>query len=45
MFKDGAAIECFIAGEEPVKGVLISLDGKEWGAPFICSRLSGLDRR
>ena len=28
MFKDGAAIECFIAGEEPVKGVLVSLDGK-----------------
>lgn len=28
MFKDGAAIECFMAGEEPVKGVLISLDGK-----------------
>ena len=28
MFKDGASIECFIAGEEPVKGVLISLDGK-----------------
>jgi len=28
MFKDGAAIECFIAGEEAVKGVLISLDGK-----------------
>src|SRR5215204_1861331 len=28
MFKDGAAIECFIAGEEPVKGVLIILDGK-----------------
>jgi len=28
MFKDGAAIECFISGEEPVKGVLISLDGK-----------------
>jgi ATP-dependent RNA/DNA helicase IGHMBP2 len=27
MFKDGAAIECFIAGEEPVKGVLIGLDG------------------
>ena len=27
-FKDGAAIECFCAGEEPVKGVLISLDGK-----------------
>lgn len=27
-FKDGAAIECFIAGEEPVKGILISLDGK-----------------
>lgn len=28
MFKDGAAIECFVTGEEPVKGVLISLDGK-----------------
>jgi len=28
MFRDGAAIECFIAGEEPVKGLLISLDGK-----------------
>ncbi len=29
MFKDGAAIECFIAGEEPVKGVLINLDGRQ----------------
>ncbi len=28
MFKDGAAIECFITGEEPVKGVLLGLDGK-----------------
>jgi len=28
LFKDGAAIECFSAGEEPVKGILISLDGK-----------------
>ncbi|HEX6849284.1 MAG TPA: AAA domain-containing protein [Chitinophagaceae bacterium] len=28
LFKDGAAIECFTAGEEPIKGVLISLDGK-----------------
>jgi ATP-dependent RNA/DNA helicase IGHMBP2 len=28
LFKDGAAIECFCAGEEPVKGVLINLDGK-----------------
>ena len=28
MFKDGAAIECFIAGEEPVKGILINLDSK-----------------
>ncbi len=28
LFKDGAAIECFIAGEDPVKGVLISLEGK-----------------
>ncbi|KAA9035875.1 AAA family ATPase [Ginsengibacter hankyongi] len=26
-FKDGIAIECFCAGAEPVKGVLISLDG------------------
>ena len=28
LFKDGAAIECFFAGEEPIKGILISLDGK-----------------
>ncbi len=28
LFKDGAAIECFCAGEEPVKGVLMQLDGK-----------------
>ncbi|HQX72648.1 MAG TPA: AAA domain-containing protein [Chitinophagaceae bacterium] len=28
MFKDGAAIECFIAGEDAVKGVLLNLDGK-----------------
>lgn len=28
LFKDGAAIECFCTGEEPLKGVLISLDGK-----------------
>lgn len=28
LFKDGSAIECFITGEEPVKGILISLDGK-----------------
>lgn len=28
LFKDGATIECFYAGEEPVKGVLLSLDGK-----------------
>lgn len=28
LFKDGAAIECFIAGEEPIKGVLVNLDGK-----------------
>ena len=27
-FKDGAAIECFCTGEEPVKGVLINLEGK-----------------
>jgi superfamily I DNA and/or RNA helicase len=28
MFRDGAAIECFCAGEDPVKGVLINLDGR-----------------
>ena len=28
MFRDGAAIECFMSGEEPVKGVLLNLDGK-----------------
>jgi ATP-dependent RNA/DNA helicase IGHMBP2 len=27
-FKDGAAIECFITGEEPVKGMLLNLDGR-----------------
>ena len=27
-FRDGAAIECFCAGEEPVKGILLSLDGR-----------------
>lgn len=28
LFRDGAAIECFIPGEEPVKGVLLSLEGR-----------------
>lgn len=28
MFRDGAAIECFITGEEPVKGILLGLDGR-----------------
>ena len=28
LFRDGAAIECFYTGEEPVKGILISLEGK-----------------
>jgi len=28
LFKDGAAIECFFSGEEPVKGILMSLDGR-----------------
>ncbi len=27
-FKDGSAIECFHEGEDPVKGVLLNLDGK-----------------
>ena len=28
LFRDGAAIECFYSGEEPVKGVLMSMEGK-----------------
>jgi ATP-dependent RNA/DNA helicase IGHMBP2 len=28
LFRDGAAIECFCTGEEPVKGILIGFDGK-----------------
>lgn len=28
LFRDGSAIECFISGEEPVKGVLLGIDGK-----------------
>lgn len=28
LFRDGAAIECFISGEDPIKGVLINLDGR-----------------
>ncbi len=28
-FKDGAAIECFIQNEQPVKGILLSLDGMQ----------------
>ncbi len=28
LFRDGAAIECFITGEEPVKGILMNMDGK-----------------
>ncbi|RYY64151.1 MAG: hypothetical protein EOO13_18775, partial [Chitinophagaceae bacterium] len=28
LFKDGAAIECFRQGEEPIKGVLMNLEGK-----------------
>jgi ATP-dependent RNA/DNA helicase IGHMBP2 len=28
LFRDGAAIECFYPGEEPVKGILISMEGK-----------------
>ena len=29
LFRDGAAIECFRVGEEPIKGVLLQLDGKQ----------------
>ncbi len=28
MFRDGAAIECFMQGEEPVKGILLGFDGR-----------------
>ena len=28
MFRDGAAIECFVQGEDPIKGILINLEGK-----------------
>ncbi|MEN9549407.1 MAG: hypothetical protein RIR12_1998 [Bacteroidota bacterium] len=28
LFRDGAAIECFLTGEEPIKGILLNLDGK-----------------
>ncbi len=28
LFRDGAAIECFFSGEEPVKGVLMNMEGK-----------------
>jgi ATP-dependent RNA/DNA helicase IGHMBP2 len=31
LFKDGAAIECFFTGEEPIKGVLLNLDGNSGG--------------
>lgn len=29
LFRDGAAIECFKQGEEPVKGILLGLDGMQ----------------
>jgi energy-coupling factor transporter ATP-binding protein EcfA2 len=29
LLRDGAAIECFIAGEEPVKGILLGIDGNK----------------
>ena len=28
LFKDGSAIECFYAGEAPIKGILLNLDGR-----------------
>jgi ATP-dependent RNA/DNA helicase IGHMBP2 len=28
LFKDGAAIECFCAGEEPIKGILLQWEGR-----------------
>ncbi len=29
LFKDGAAIECFLSGEESIKGILLSIDGRQ----------------
>jgi ATP-dependent RNA/DNA helicase IGHMBP2 len=29
LFRDGAAIECFLQGEEPIKGIMLSLDGNK----------------
>ena len=29
LFRDGVAIECFLQGEEPVKGILLNLDGNK----------------
>ena len=29
LFKDGAAIECFLSGEESIKGVLLSINGRQ----------------
>ncbi len=29
LFKDGAAIECFLSGEEPVKGILLNIEEKK----------------
>jgi ATP-dependent RNA/DNA helicase IGHMBP2 len=28
LFRDGSAIECFLPGEEPVKGILLNIEGK-----------------
>ena len=29
LFKDGAAIECFLSSEESIKGILLSIDGRQ----------------
>jgi energy-coupling factor transporter ATP-binding protein EcfA2 len=29
LFKDGAAIECFLSGEDSIKGVLLSINGRQ----------------
>ena len=31
LFKDNSAIECFIEGEDPIKGVLLGIDGQKGG--------------
>ena len=44
LFKDGAAIECFCAGEEPSKRRTDKPGWQSWRVQAICPRFSRLDR-